>query len=107
MAMQQILVSLWILASAALFWSEPARAHDWYPKECCNARDCAPVEATAWSIPLAGGLAQLVVTSKHGTATVPHDFPAQESKDSRMHVCIRQNEFGSWDVMCLFMPPRI
>jgi hypothetical protein len=99
-------IALSILASTAVSHGTPVRAHDWYPKECCNAKDCAPVEATAWSLPAAGALRQLVVTSKHGTATVPHDFPVQESKDGRMHVCIRQNEHGGWDVMCLFMPPR-
>jgi hypothetical protein len=103
--MLKIAIALSVLASTMAFRGPSADAHDWYPKECCNAKDCAPVEAATWSIPTAGGLRQLVVTSKHGTATVPHDFPVQESKDGRMHVCIRQNEFGSWDVMCLFMPP--
>ena len=27
-----------------LVLSGPARAHDWYPRECCSAADCAPVQ---------------------------------------------------------------
>ena len=103
--MLRIATALFALASMANFCGTPAKAHDWYPRECCNHKDCAPVETSAWFIPTAGGLPQLVVTSKHGRVTVPRDFPVRESKDSRMHVCIRQNEYGGWDVMCLFMPP--
>ena len=100
-----ILVTISILATVVHFCSAPAVAHDWYPKECCNNQDCAPVESVTWSVPAGEGMRQLVVTTKHGTATVPIGFPARESKDGRMHACMRQNEFGAWDVMCLFMPP--
>jgi hypothetical protein len=103
--MRAILVTLPVLATVVHFSSAPAKAHDWYPIECCNSKDCAPVENVTWFVPAGAGMRQLVVTSKHGTATIPANFPVRESKDGRMHVCIRQNEFGHWDVMCLFMPP--
>src|SRR5262249_19150431 len=83
----------------------PAPAHSWYPKECCNDMDCAPVEAFSRLVSTTGGPPQLVVTSRHGTAIVPHDFPVRVSKDGRMHVCMLQNELRTWDVLCLFMPP--
>ena len=101
------LVTLAILGGAELLWFAPAKAHGWYPKECCDDRDCAPVESVAQFLPVGGGLPQLIVTSKHGTVIVPQGFPVRQSKDGRMHVCIRQNEFGTWDVMCLFMPPHM
>jgi hypothetical protein len=103
--MMATLVALSIIGTVVNFYCAPAKAHDWYPIECCNSKDCAPVENVTWSMPTGAGMQQLVVTSKHGTAIVPTDFPVRESKDGRMHVCIRQNEFGDWDVMCLFMPP--
>jgi hypothetical protein len=103
--MMAILVTLSILATVVHFYSAPAVVHDWYPKECCNNRDCAPVENVTWSVPTGEGVRQLVVTTKHGTATVPTGLPVRESKDGPMHVGIRQNEFGTWHVMCLFMPP--
>ena len=84
-----------------------AYAHSWYPKECCTNDDCAPVTATAQLIPTTGGVPQLIVTSKHGTAIVPQDFPAQELKDGRMHVCMRPDHDGVMDVMCLFIPPHM
>jgi hypothetical protein len=58
-------------------------------------------------IPTGGGTPQWIVTSKHGTAIVPLDFPARQSKDSRMHVCMRPDPLGVMDVMCLFMPPHM
>jgi hypothetical protein len=103
--MMAIVVALSILATVVHVHSVPARAHDWYPRECCSNKDCAPVENVTWSVPVGRGMRQLVVTSKHGTATVPADLQVRESKDGRMHVCIRQNELGDWDVICLFMPP--
>src|ERR1700745_3772612 len=100
--MTAILVTFSVFATVVHFCLAPAMAHDWYPMECCNNKDCSPVDNVTQFIPATGGMAQLVVTSKHGTATVPAGFPVRESKDGRMHVCMRQNEFGSWDVMCLF-----
>jgi hypothetical protein len=58
-------------------------------------------------VPANGGLPQLVVKSKHGTAIIPHDYPVRESKDGRMHVCMRPDPWGAIDVMCLFMPPHM
>lgn len=90
----------------------PANAHDWYPVECCSGLDCAPVEksevvretmhADMMSLfggapPLAGGLR---VTTQHGTAIVPPTLTPRESKDHRMHACIRAGK-----VICIFLPP--
>ena len=76
------------------------RAHDWYPIECCQAVDCAPVESVGQIVPM------LVVTSKHGTAIVPQDLPRQTSRDNRMHVCMRILN-GTMSVRCLFVPPTM
>jgi hypothetical protein len=86
----------------------PARAHSWYPKECCHDGDCAPVDSITRFVPAAGGQALLIVTSKHGTALVPEDFPVRESGDGRMHVCMVRSDtdpFSDIGVVCLFAPP--
>ena len=83
-----------------------ARAHDWYPIECCHAVDCAPVDSVGQIVPTGGGMPQLVVTSKHGTAIVPQDLPRQTSRDNRMHVCMRSLN-GTMSVLCLFVPPSM
>lgn len=101
------LTALAVLVCTTLFWRASARAHGWYPKECCSDMDCAPVESMARFVPIGGGAAQLIVTSKHGKAIVPQNIPVRESKDSRMHVCMRYDEFGHMDVICLFMPPSM
>src|SRR5215470_7980071 len=83
----------------------PGGAHDWYPEECCRAKDCAPVESWAFAHAIqSGSLPQLSVTTKHGTAIVPRDLPRRESKDNRMHACMR-----GWgtvkQIVCIFLPP--
>jgi hypothetical protein len=82
-----------------------ADAHDWYPEECCRAKDCAPVESWAFAHAVQrGSLPQLSVTTKHGTAIVPRDLPRRESKDNRMHACMRG--WGSVkQIVCIFLPP--
>jgi len=107
--MKPIMTILFILAAVAGMAQcyQTANAHDWYPIECCSGTDCAPVEGIARHVPTGGGIPQMVVTSKHGTAIIPQDFRAGESKDQRMHVCMRQSEIGTWDVMCLFFPPHM
>jgi len=97
----------------ALILTRPAGAqpHDmtdpghWYPIECCNALDCAPVDQVGHLASENGGLPHLIVRSKHGTVMVPATFPRRESKDGRMHVCMRPNDDnGGRRLICLFMP---
>jgi hypothetical protein len=98
------LILLSVLASSLCL--TPARAHDWYPRECCHDTNCAPVESILRRVPTGGGAPQLIVVSKHGRAIVPQDFPMRESKDSRMHVCMkRYDALGEMEVNCLFIPP--
>jgi hypothetical protein len=99
------LITLSLLAGKAVL--APANGHDWYPNECCNTMDCAPVESIVRLVPAGGGAPQLIVTSKYGKAILPHDFPVLESKDSRMHVCMRRHDSGDMDVICLFVPPDV
>lgn len=77
-----------------------AKAHDWYPMDCCHGQDCAEVEKVD-----ASSIHGMVVTSRHGTAFVPATFPRRESRDHRMHVCMRLDATGTMKVICVFMPP--
>ena len=109
----------WFLAAAALLAASPAAAHDWYPLECCHAMDCAPVEkvemlpgagiASMLSSPAqADALGGMLVTTRHGSVVVPANFPRRESKDSRMHACMRPNSSGmGMRLICIFFPPAI
>jgi hypothetical protein len=97
-----VVITLSILFDTLTFSSAPARAHDWYPKECCSNHDCAPVESVSQLVPAGGGLPLLVVTSKFGRANIPHDFPIRKSKDGRMHICM-----SDVDLICFFMPPSM
>jgi hypothetical protein len=95
-----------LLALALSLLQSPAVAHEWYPMECCHGRDCAPVESVETLAPAStNGLATLVITTKYGTAVVPPDFPRRESKDNRMHACMRQGATGRIHLLCFFVPP--
>lgn len=75
---------------------DQAKAHSWYPIECCHEMDCGPVLETKRTSE------GLVVTSSHGTAVVPPTMEPRQSKDHKPHVCIRAGK-----VVCYFLPPSI
>lgn len=91
-----------IVFALLLAIATPVSAHDWYPIECCHGMDCAPVE----KVEVQEGTS-LVVTSRHGTGIVPATMPRRESKDSRMHVCMRPSSAGGMRIICVFLPPQI
>jgi hypothetical protein len=80
-----------------------AKAHDWYPQECCNDMDCAVVTELKY---LSGGT--LKVTTTRGTVEVSRDFPIRPSLDRNAHACLAYGEHdlpdGGWRLMCLFLP---
>lgn len=107
----------WLLG-ALLAAATPAAAHDWYPMECCSGMDCAPVEkveilqapAIASFLPSpaqASPVGGMLVTTKHGSVVVPANFPRRESKDSRMHACMRPDQSGGMRLICVFLPPAM
>src|SRR4051812_29502793 len=80
-----------ITVTCIQFLISPASAHDWYPVECCSGTDSAePKAAPCDRFPaIDNKLPILAVTTKHGTALVPENFPRRESKDGKMHACMR------------------
>ena len=109
----------WLLA-ALLMVATPAAAHDWYPIECCSSMDCAPVEkveilsppamASMFSAPAQPAPAMpgaMIVTTKHGSVVVPASAQRRESRDHRMHACMRPADGGTMRLICIFMPPSM
>jgi hypothetical protein len=113
------MLKIWWLAAALAFATTPAVAHEWYPMECCSGLDCAVVEkvemlpgpsiASLLGTPAhASPLGGMLVTTRHGSAVVPADFPRRESKDHRMHACMRPAPGGTgMRLICIFFPPAI
>ena len=108
----------WLLGALLLATATPAAAHDWYPMECCSGMDCAAVEkveilqgpAIASFLPTPGQsspVGGMLVTTKHGSVVVPANFPRRESKDSRMHACMRPGPNGTMRLICVFLPPAM
>jgi hypothetical protein len=96
-----------VFAAVTAYGQFPVFAHSWYPKECCNSRDCAPVNNVAWYVSKNGNVSYLIISSPLGKAIIPENFPVRESKDGRIHVCISHDPFGDRYVVCLFMPPIV
>lgn len=62
-----------------------ARAHDWYPYECCSNRDCYPVPASRVQV-VPGGWIIDGIAVRHGEA--------RPSPDGRFHICRHQDGKG-------------
>ena len=82
------------------------QAHSWYPKDCIVTDYCAAVENVAWSVLASEAAPQLIITSGNGRAVVQRNFPVHDSKDGRLHVCMRYDSFGDLEVTCLLVPTR-
>ena len=97
-----VFVSLSAVAIALFMSLSQAPAHSWYPVECCSGYDCAPVDKA-----VASGDGSLSVTTIHGSAMVPPSMRRRDSRDNRMHACIRPDAAGVPRVICIFLPPGI
>lgn len=65
-----------------------ARAHDWYPWECCHAQDCAPMgEAMQEPLPKPAPGGWLLDDGM----LIPYS-QARTSPDGKFHICRRNGE---------------
>jgi hypothetical protein len=88
--MKTLTITLLYALTAISILSGTARAHSWYPIECCHDNDCAPIVKEDHH----------TVTTSHGTVTVPQNFkPIRPSQDSKSHACIVNNK-----LICIFRP---
>jgi hypothetical protein len=93
-------VSIAVWAGMLSFAAE-ARAHQWYPRECCSERDCAPADTV---VRRPDG--SYLVTSRGMTVVIPADYDRwRPSPDARIHVCIRRLRSGSEYLVCAFRAP--
>lgn len=94
--MRFALLALLVLQCSA----NPAMAHSWYPKACCNDRDCRPIDKLVGKID-----GSYEVWSGAIYLIVPRGFPIQQSEDSEAHICFVPDFYsGEPDILCVFMP---
>ena len=74
----------------------PAAAHSWYPFDCCTVDDCSPIRSM-YPREIDG---EYVYVGDKGEAILTLNTSIRDSKDHRMHVCIREGK-----LLCLFLPP--
>ena len=85
------MISVSVFAFIASCGLSPAKAHDWYPHECCHGGDCAPVDNVTRIVTAASGQTGLILKSKLGTALLPPNFPVRESKRPS-HACMHASK---------------
>jgi len=85
-----------------------ARAHEWYPFECCSGRDCSEISANAVR-EVSGGFLVSILPGDHPmwgvekTETLRISVPYRKLKpspDGKWHICIGP----SGNFMCFFGP---
>jgi len=92
------LVMLLLLAGTIAFIGAPARAHDWYPKECCGGGDCAPADYV-----MRREDGSYIVMALGTSVLIPADYNQWKiSPDGRIHVCI-----GEYLISCAFRGPGV
>ena len=87
---------------ASLFVASPvARAHEWYPPECCAGQDCGPADTV-----VRRDDGSYLVTARGLSVVIPATYGDWKlSPDGQVHVCIRQLIFGGSILMCAFRGP--
>jgi hypothetical protein len=111
-----------LLAAVMLLTPPAARAHDWYPQECCSGNDCRPMDPIKERVETHADGYEVwfffrEATDPPGPLIFVHDFvPMQKarwSKDNQFHVCpyyfVQKDQQGTGAgktyVRCFFRPP--
>lgn len=79
-----------------------ARAHSWYPIECCQGKDCMRVDRIEQTAD--GGMLMFAGSLQ---VRVPRGFTQRPSRDNDAHVCVRPNGDGSFAPRCVFIPAGV
>lgn len=96
--MMRAVLLLIVLALAAV---GPARAHDWYPPNCCSGHDCRPIDADGVLLTPGGFFV------KESGELIPYDSPkiikTPPEGGGQFHRCSRG---GTADgaTICLYIP---
>lgn len=79
----------------------PARAHEWYPPNCCSGFDCAPIEMDDVQLTPEG----FVIPGN--PEVVPYSSPKVKRTPpeggNRYHLCTRAGKRDG-EVICLYIP---
>ena len=101
--MRRLLRILSAVLAVLLAPSPVARAHEWYPRECCGGEDCGPADTV-----VRRDDGSYLVTAHGLSVVIPATFSHwKPSPDGQVHVCIRQLVLGGSMLMCAFRGPGV
>ena len=97
-----LIVALFGLLIFIALSNSKAHSHEWYDKECCSDKDCAPVEEIKF-LTDKEGRATVSVKTKHGYAEgqLKH-ITIRPSKDDEYHACLVV--YHAAVIRCLYVP---
>lgn len=95
-----LILAFALLLAGLIVLAGKARAHDEYPKECCDNTHCAPVDHVSFVAADPKSLPVMVVTTKLGTKPLVPQTKVMDSKDNRLHACIYRDM-----LFCILLPP--
>ena len=105
-----IIFALWLCILVAFAFPTGAHAHMWYPKDCCDNRDCRQVELI--KVDRSGYHFQEPKSFGGGVTVIPHhNFTkdnTRKSPDGEWHICTNQDEGSEMKdlVLCIFEPQQ-
>lgn len=90
-----------VLILIMLFMTRDARAHDWYPYECCSGYDCGPIALDKPPLEENGGF-----TLQDGSGRHVAYKELKMSPDGQWHLCEQkwQTELKDRKILCLYAP---
>jgi hypothetical protein len=90
---------IWLGFAIAMATTTSARAHEWYPWECCSNDDCAPISASDTPHEERGGFR--LSDGRH----VPYQS-LRPSPDGQWHLCEQKwpAEVGRRRILCVYAP---
>lgn len=89
-----------ILVCILVLFAIPSDAHEWYPQECCDDRDCRPYSSEDVGITQQGYKLKDGTLIPHGDARIRSTPPDGEG----YHLCTTCDEMGTCYHVCLFVP---
>jgi hypothetical protein len=95
--MTKLLVYVFLLFGLTQAFAHESSTGWQYPAECCHDRDCGEILDM-----VVNDDGSMTVTTKHGTATFPKDYPVKTPGDNKNHACF-MNYDGTTILYCLFL----
>lgn len=95
--MIKIAIALWLFSLCLVFGVARAKAHEWYPLECCSNHDCHEADKVTYKD------GHVFVNVGDDLVDVGKGVQWRQSPDGKYHICYVKTYQG-FHVYCFFVP---